>query len=132
MANDPTASRYTPEHPLATLIRVGPKPVRKPRAGRPGGPSPGTWKSGPDPVRHAQYMAWAKSRAQAHFRKELWELTYEQWVTAWAGQWHLRGRSKHSVCITRADHELSWTWDNVQVITRAEHCQRCNQLKTLA
>ena len=85
------------------------------------GPRPRVWKSGPDPIRHEQYIAWARARAQAHYRNERWHLTYPQWVELWRDQWHLRGRTKDTVCLSRRDYDEPWSVENCEIITRRQH-----------
>lgn len=91
-----------------------------------GGPGlrPLVWKSGPDPISHEQYTAWGRSRAQAHFRGEEWHLTFEEYQQIWAGQWHLRGRTRNTLCMSRSDNDLPWSRNNCDIITRAEHNRR--------
>lgn len=88
------------------------------------GPRPRVWKSGPDPIRHEQYIAWARARAQANYRNERWELTFEDWVELWAGRWHQRGRIKDTVCLSRRSYDQAWSRENCEIITRREHNHR--------
>lgn len=93
---------------------------------RPGrrGPRPELWRYGPDPVVHAQHIAWSRARAQAHYRGEGWKLTFEQWVAVWGDRWPLRGRRSDSLMLDRDDHTQPWSLDNVVVVTRYEHHTR--------
>jgi hypothetical protein len=86
----------------------------------PVGPRPHLWKSGPDVETHAQYEAWNVARTQARFRREAWDMSWEDWQTFWEGSWHLRGRTSTSSMMTRRDCRQAWSLDNVQLITRAE------------
>jgi hypothetical protein len=88
------------------------------------GPRPLVWKSGPNPERHEQYIAWARAKAQANFRNERWQLSFEDWCELWEGQWHRRGRVKDTVCLTRRDYDEPWCRSNCEVISRREHNQR--------
>lgn len=87
------------------------------------GPRPHTWCTGPDPVTHAQYNAFVQARAQADYRRELWHLTFAEYQLIWLDQWHLRGRTRGSVCLTRGDPDLPWSSANCHVITRQQHAQ---------
>jgi hypothetical protein len=78
------------------------------------------WISGPDPIDHAIHTAWARARAQAHFRNETWELTYEQYLHIWRPNWHLRGRAVDQLCMTRTDWTGAWCVQNVELVTRRE------------
>lgn len=100
------------------------RPVRPTRhQGRPG-PRPFMWKTGPDPRTHEQYTAWLKARAQAQFRGEAWDLTFEQYQELWGDLWEERGRTRDSLCLSRADYEKGWSLANCQVVTRREHAAR--------
>jgi hypothetical protein len=89
--------------------------------GRPSRPH--DWKSGPDPVAHAQYYAWLKHRSQAWYRKEGHDLTFEQWQTIWNtdNNWIRRGNHSSGVVLTRYDREQSWNVDNCYIKNRKEH-----------
>ena len=117
-------------HPPAKTICLKPQPAqpRQRRGGRKSQPYPQTWKTGPDPVTHVQYQAWHRARAQANFREEGWDLSFEQYQQLWAGVWLQRGRGAGSLCLARRDYELPWTWNNVHVIPRSQHCQRTNRI----
>jgi len=85
---------------------------------------PHIWCTGPDPVRHDQFVCWMKSKAQCNFRGEEFSLTFEQYEEVWAGQWSKRGRTPNDVCMTRIDWDGAWESGNVEIITRAEHFTR--------
>ena len=89
------------------------------------GPRPFTWRTGPDPVLHSKYVAWSRARAQALFRQEGWNLTFEEFEQIWGDQWHRRGRARDDLCMTRTDPDLAWDTHNVELVTRAEHNRRC-------
>lgn len=100
------------------------RPVRPTRhQGRPG-PRPFMWKTGPDPRTHQQYTAWLKARSQAAYRREPWQLTFEQYQEIWGDLWESRGRTRTSLCLSRRDYDLGWDLANVEVLTRQEHAQR--------
>lgn len=91
---------------------------------------PHIWKSGSDPVDHKLYVACQRSRAQAHFRGEVWTITEQEYIDLW--RYHdlylNKGRSPDQLCLSRCDPDGDWTLDNVEVITRLEHFRRCQQL----
>lgn len=101
-------------------------------SGKPGrgtGPRPHTWKAGTDPVRHDQYTAWLKARAQASYRKEPWEITFEQWVELWADQWHRRGRQQDCLMLMKRRWQEPWTRRNAQLVNRETFHQRQGKIK---
>jgi hypothetical protein len=64
------------------------------------------------------------AKAQAVFRKEPWDLSFEDYCRVWQNDWHNRGRTPDSVCLTRRDEDIGWDFENVEIITRAEHFRR--------
>lgn len=88
------------------------------------GPRPQVWVTGPDEYKHDMYHPWQLSSAQARFRNEGWDLTFQEYYTIWAPHWPNRGRKSHNVCMTRKDWDDAWTWDNVEIVSRQEHLQR--------
>jgi hypothetical protein len=90
------------------------------------GPRPHTW-TYQDPIKHVQHTAWMRQRAQAHYRREEWELTLEQWILIWGELWHNRGRASTDYCLTRKDPELPWDTENTVCMVRREHLQRKNR-----
>jgi len=106
-----------------------PRPDRQGRGTFPARPH--IWRSGPDEVRHDQYIAWARARSQAMFRGEDFELTYEDYTLIWADQWHNRGRQGYSMVMTRRDLEKGWTLDNTCLMERLQHIRRVGELRKL-
>jgi len=84
------------------------------------GERPHIWKSGPDPVRHVQYIAWLRSKAQANFRNEGWDpdFDFDQWLSRWGNQWHKRGRNIDSLCMCRVDNSKPWSYHNTELLLR--------------
>lgn len=82
------------------------------------GTRPHTWVTGPDPLRHAQYQAFLRSRAQAWFRGETWAIEFQPWLDLWAPHWDKRGRHRGSYHMTRLDDTQPWQQGNVQVVDR--------------
>lgn len=91
---------------------------------------PHTWKVQGE-VPHQQYCCWQKARAQAHFRNELWMLTFEDFQQVWLGQWDRRGRGRDDVCMVREDPEGAWIMGNVTVMPRIDHLRRQRQFKKM-
>ena len=75
-------------------------------------------------VPHRQYRSWVQHRNQANFRKEEYELTFEQYQELWRDKWDMKGRGTDNYCLTRIDPEMPWTIDNAEVIDRMEHLRR--------
>lgn len=114
--------------PIRVRRKPGPKPQVRPRPPRKhdgkAGPRPLTWVTGPDPVRHRMYVAYGRAKCQAEWRGEGWLLTFADYERIWAGQWHLRGRTKHTLCLSRCDYEQPWSVSNCEIITRQQHNER--------
>jgi hypothetical protein len=103
-------------------MRGYPKPTLR-------GPKPHRWITGPDPERHKTYIPFLKQKAQAMFRKEFWDLTFEQWEKIWDGRFHLRGRGADNLCMMMEDPDLGWTDTNAVIVTRREQLCRQKQLR---
>lgn len=94
------------------------------RIGKGTGPRPNTWCTGTDPQRHEQYYAFLKQRAQARFRKEGWDLEFDDFAEIWGQDWCHRGRASEDLCMTRDDYDLPWHKHNVAIVPRHEHVRR--------
>lgn len=95
------------------------------------GARPHTWRSGPDPQRHDQYIAFLKQRAQARYRAEPWQLTFEEFEALWQHQWHRRGRASEDLCMSRLDYDQPWSVQNCRILSRAEHVRTSSRVKHL-
>ena len=85
------------------------------------GPRPHVWVSGPDPFRHKQHIAFLRQKAQANFRDEGWQFTFEQWLAVWGDLIEYRGRQKGSMTMVRIDYEKPWSPENARIVDRKEH-----------
>ena len=81
-------------------------------------PRPKAWISGPDPIRHAKYKCWQQQKNQAIWRKEPYDLTFDQYVDLWGNKFDQRGRHSDQYCMWRANPALPWTLTNVRITTR--------------
>jgi hypothetical protein len=93
------------------------------------GPRPSSWRSGPDPVQHTKYRAWIQQRNQAQFRREPWDLSFEDWLGLWGDDYDRRGRLATDLCLTRSDLEQGWSRHNCTLMERREHMRRCGERK---
>ena len=91
---------------------------------------PHLWKTGPDPERHHRFDTWIQQRNQAQWRSEEWDLDFETWLAIWEPHWHLRGRCRGHMCMSRIDWDLPWSADNVAIITREEHARLQSRAKS--
>lgn len=98
-------------------------PIKRPVRKGGTGPRPQTWITGPDPLRHEQYVAYIRHRAQANFRKEQYALTFEDWCWFWDqdNNWARRGRRNTAVVLTREDKQGAWSRSNCMIQTRLAH-----------
>jgi len=95
-------------------------------------PRPHIWKVGPDEFRHLKFIAWGKHKSQAQFRGELYEMSFEDFETAWSDWFHLRGRSSDSLVMVRIDEEKAWHINNVELIDRITLLKRNGARRRLA
>lgn len=86
-------------------------------------PRPHLWKTGPDPDLRQRYYLWLQQRNQALWRGEGWHIDFADWMELWQPYWHLRGRSRGHMCMSRQDWSLPWTLDNVIIVTRETHAR---------
>jgi hypothetical protein len=78
-----------------------------------------------DPDLHKKYIPFLRARAQAWYRGEEFEMTFEEYVSIWSeAAWSLRGRSRNSICMTRKDILGSWSLANCELVTRLEMLRR--------
>jgi len=87
-----------------------------------------------DSFDHARHFAWHRSRAQANFRGEAWELSPEEFFELWSTPelWSQRGRRPEHLVLTRYDWEKPWSRSNCCIITRYNQllitkCRKMNQ-----
>jgi hypothetical protein len=115
------------ETPASTRVYLSKRREKKHNGGP--GLRPLVWKSGPDPRRHDQYRTWLQAQAQATYRGEGWDLTFDQYVELWDPYWHQRGRDGDSYSMSRLDRTLPWSRDNCYMATRAELNRRQAQTR---
>lgn len=127
-----TIQTHIDRHPRDQSINImmdkknkGPRPgTPSPLRGRPsplkGRSFPERWITGPDPVRRRRHRRFILARNQAHYRKEEWHLSFEQYENAVRGRDHLMGRGMRDLSLTTRDPGLGWRQDNVELMPRHE------------
>jgi len=98
--------------------------------GKPG-PRPNAWITGPDPVRHKRYIAFLRQKAQANFRDEGWNFTFDEWLAVWGENIVYRGRQRGTMTMVRVDYKQPWSKTNSRIVDRREH-SRVQQAVTVA
>jgi hypothetical protein len=73
-----------------------------------------------DKFDQSRRLAWIRSKCQANFRGELWNLTWEEFCHFWSDLklWRQRGRAEQDLVLTRYDPEGAWDRDNCCIINR--------------
>lgn len=94
------------------------------------GPRPHVWKIQGE-IPHQQYCAWLQMKAQASYRGESWQLTFEDFQWLWQDHWHLKGRASNQYCLTRTDPKGAWHRNNVTCTLRLDHIRRQRLYKKL-
>lgn len=84
---------------------------------------PHTWKY-KDPREREQNLSYMRMKAQAHFRKEEFSLSFEEFQSLWQEHWDERGRGSKEYCLTRNDSTLPWDADNTICVQRIEYLRR--------
>ena len=93
--------------------------------------SPERWVSGPDPITRDIYYGYIKHKAQAAFRNEDYELTWEDWKSYWdLDTWMKRGRHPGDICLARVDHLGPWSKENCYLVERREYLKRQGEFRT--
>jgi hypothetical protein len=106
----------------------GSKRVSNKVQGRP--VNPDKWITGPCELTHDKYYAWLKHKAQAKFRGEDYQLSWDDWQSIWSDDdFLLRGRSKESLCLQKIDLEDTWNKNNVIVAPRYEYLKRAKEYR---
>lgn len=95
------------------------------------GPRPERWITGPDRLTHEQYESWLVHKAQARFRGEEHDLSFEDFKELWDqdGNWHSRGRNSTDICMTRWDSGQAWCKENIRMIERSQLIKEHNEKK---
>lgn len=68
-------------------------------------------------------LAWVRSRNQAHFRNEGWNLSFEEYCLLWDTEdlWARRGRGSEDLVLLRTDITKPWALDNCCIVLRRLH-----------
>jgi hypothetical protein len=107
--------------------RYSPDPNKKKKLGPNNSPGrfsePHKWVTGPDPLRHEKYYAYLKHKSQAQYRKEEYNLTWEEWEDIWKddADWFARGRSSNDLSLVLLDRKRPWQADNVKLMKRIDY-----------
>jgi hypothetical protein len=82
-------------------------------------------------AREAGYQkAWAEQKRNAQRRNIGWELSLKDFSEAWEGKFHLRGKRRDALVMTRIDLNQPFTKDNVKIVTLAESArQNINRMR---
>ena len=87
--------------------------------------NPERWIHGSDIITRDKYYAFLQHKAQARFRKEDYQLTFDDWQELWPiDLWLQRGRNADGLCLSRHDFEDGWSVENVDVMSRREHLKK--------
>lgn len=83
-------------------------------------------KRGPKPFKQDEFtqdrrLVWSRSQCQARFRKEPWQLSFEDFCKIWNSEilWNQRGKLPDSLVMTRRDYDLPWSVENCCLIRRS-------------
>lgn len=77
---------------------------------------PNIWISGPDEQEHRYHRKFVQQRNQAQWRKEKWEMSWEEWRhDVWGDEIKYRGRSDGGYYLSRIDDSKPWRKDNVEI-----------------
>ena len=76
-----------------------------------------------DPLDVMRRQAWARSRSQAEYYDQDWQLTYEEFCEFFPDleSFQRRGKGTEDLTLCRYDPEGAWSADNCCLITRYNH-----------
>jgi hypothetical protein len=96
----------------------------------PKGKNPNKWKY-KDPDVHKKHIPFLRARAQAVFRGESWNLSFEEFQEIWTEDlWNQRGRLKDCLIMRLTNScDLDWRKDNVEIVVRKDHLSRKRTLE---
>ena len=97
--------------------------------GAPKGRRPRVWVFPHDERKTDAYMKYLRSKAQAKYRMEHWDLTFDQWWNSWesSGKYDERTNDKHGYCMIQSDPDLGWIEENLLIISREQHLKTQHQ-----
>lgn len=75
-------------------------------------------------------LAWVRSKSQAEFRGEIWNLSFAEFCHGFWNteeRWQQRGRKTNDLVLTRYNHEAAWDKNNCCLITRVKHIRAKNR-----
>lgn len=73
----------------------------------------------PTEIEAKRHLDFHRSRCQARFRNESWEITEDEWNVIWTlDRYQRRGRGEGELCVMRLNPALPWRMDNICVISR--------------
>lgn len=93
------------------------------------GARPNIWKTGKNPRVRKHYYRFLKARNQAKFWKQVWRITWPQYLTLYKtlkGNWS-RANNHKNLC--RIDTSKGWTLKNVCFMTRQRAMERVTDNK---
>ena len=93
------------------------------------GPRPELWKYGPSRELKELNEAFLRARAQAKYRKENWQMQFDEFVRRWAGRHAETGIQSHNTVMVRSDPTGPWSYDNTMLTLRGENQGRMMRIK---
>jgi hypothetical protein len=76
----------------------------------------------PDEFFHKRRLAWLRSRCQAHYRGEDWQLSFEEFCDIWSSPelFEQRGRKRNCLVLIRMNPLLAWSRANCCIVSRTQ------------
>lgn len=68
--------------------------------------------------------SWRMKKNQAKFRREEWNLSFDEYVQIWGDQWIEHGREKNDIQMARIDPEQPWQPGNVDLVDQSVIAKR--------
>jgi|DEB0MinimDraft_6_1074348.scaffolds.fasta_scaffold04141_7 hypothetical protein len=79
-----------------------------------------------DPKLHNLRRSYIRSRNQAKYRGQCWDIDFDDYVELWSkhDNHERKGRGKDSLHLCRIDTDKGWHLYNVQITRRGEHLSK--------
>jgi hypothetical protein len=89
---------------------------------------PGRTRRFQDPFDYERHKGWQRTRGQAIYRNEPWELTIEDFFELWPQhRWLNRGLGVGNLVMSRRDPSMPWNRENTQIIPRLQQLREKSQ-----
>lgn len=86
----------------------------------------------PDDFTNQRRLAWIRSKCQAQYRQEQWNLSFDEFCAIWSTPelFVQRGRGRNDLVLVRYHNNQAWSLANCRIITRHNQLKILSAIKT--